>query len=65
MNKSKRRTQKKKKKMLVSLTSVPEKVMERIILETFPRHRNGKRITRTSQHGFTKGVIVDQIGNLL
>ena len=40
---------------LVSLTSIPAKVMEQLILETTPRCVKEKRVIRNSQHGFAKG----------
>lgn len=40
---------------LVSLTVIPEQVMEQPILETISRHTNDKNMTRGSQHGFAKG----------
>ena len=39
----------------VSLTTIPEKVMEQPILETISRHTNNKKIIRSSQHEFIKG----------
>ncbi|KAK4829000.1 LOW QUALITY PROTEIN: hypothetical protein QYF61_001756 [Mycteria americana] len=46
---------KKKDLGIYSLTSVPGKVIEQLVLETISRHMKDKKIVRSSQHGFTKG----------
>jgi len=40
---------------LVSLTSIPEKVMEQLILDVISKQVEEKQVVRSSQHGFTKG----------
>ena len=39
---------------LVSLTLVPEKMMEQLMLEAVASLMKGKEVTGISQHGFTK-----------
>jgi len=39
----------------VSLTSIPGKVMERLILDVISKQVEEKKVLRSSQHGFTKG----------
>jgi len=43
------------KHRLVSLTSIPGKMMEPLILEVIIKQVEEKKVIRSSQHGFTKG----------
>ncbi|PKU35402.1 rna-directed dna polymerase from mobile element jockey- hypothetical protein [Limosa lapponica baueri] len=40
---------------LVSLTSIPGKMMEQLVLGVISKHTEEKKAIRSSQHGFTKG----------
>lgn len=42
----------------VSLTSVPGKLIEQIILSFITRHLQGNQVIRPSQHGFMKGMVL-------
>ena len=40
---------------LISLTSIPGKVMKQFIVDAISKHVEEKKVVRSSQHGFTKG----------
>lgn len=40
---------------LVSLTLIPGKALDQLILDTISRQIKDKKITRSGQHGFTEG----------
>jgi len=46
---------------LVSLTSVPGKVMEQLILAVISNQLKEKKVLRSSQHGFTKGKCLSSL----
>ncbi|TRZ19356.1 hypothetical protein HGM15179_007746 [Zosterops borbonicus] len=53
-------TRRKEKKYMgdyqpVSFTSLPEKVMEQIILEVITKHAKEQKVVKSSQFGYTKG----------
>ncbi|PKU45286.1 rna-directed dna polymerase from mobile element jockey-like [Limosa lapponica baueri] len=41
---------------LISLTSIPVKVVEQFVLETISRHMKDRKVIRSSQHEFIKGT---------
>lgn len=41
--------------MLANLSSIPGNIMKQIILEITSKYIKGKKVTESTQHGFTKG----------
>ena len=41
-----------------SLTSIPAKVTEQLILDTIGKHVEARKVIQSSEHGFPKGEIV-------
>jgi len=41
----------------VSLTSMPDKIMEQIYLDRYRYQKKDRKVIRDSQHGFTKGKL--------
>jgi len=50
------RNGKKRDTGICSLTLIPGKAMEQLMLEIVSRHMKDRMITRSSQHGFTEGL---------
>jgi len=50
----------------ISLTSVPGKIMEQILLESLLKQMEGREVTGENQHRFNQGqILLDQHGGLL